>query len=82
MREIVHGDDLQRVVSVAVRYRADIVVALACSVQMCIRDRYDNDLREVWEVVKQNKSNPWDDGVNGEEVWFDLFDDFMCGEVV
>ena len=27
MREIVHGDDLQRVVSVAVRYRADIVVA-------------------------------------------------------
>ena len=27
MREIVHGDDLQRVVSVAVRHRADIVVA-------------------------------------------------------
>ena len=27
MREIVHGDDLQRVVSVAVRHRADVVVA-------------------------------------------------------
>ena len=32
--------------------------------------------------MKRNKSNPWDDGVNGEEVWFDLFDDFMCEEVV
>ena len=27
MREIVYGDDLQRVVAIAVRYRADIVVA-------------------------------------------------------
>lgn len=48
----------------------------------CDTRGYDNDLREVWEAVKQNKSNPWDDGVNGEEVWFDLFDDFMCEEVV
>ena len=40
MREIVHGDDLQRVVSVAVRHRADVVVAAVYAPNLGFGDRH------------------------------------------
>lgn len=48
----------------------------------CDTRRYDTDLREVWEAVKRNESNPWKDDAHSEEAWFDSFDSFMCEEIV
>lgn len=48
----------------------------------CDVRRYDEDLRTVWDVVSKNDTCPWKDDEDELTVGFDLFDDFMCEEVV
>lgn len=40
MREIVHGDDLQCVVTIAVRHRADVVVAAVNALHLGFGERH------------------------------------------
>ena len=48
----------------------------------CDTRRYDNDLSTIWDTVYENDTRPWKDDDEEMTVGFDLFDDFMCGEVV
>lgn len=43
--------------------------------------QYDNDLRWIWSATQENTSCPWnddEDGIRG----YDLFDNYMCEEVL
>ena len=55
----------------------------------CIHKRYECDtaaydmaLEWVWAKVLFNKSNPWQDDEVEEMIGFDLFEDYMCEELV
>ena len=42
---------------------------------------YDNDLHWIWQAMQENTSCPWsddEDGITG----YDLFDNYMCEEVL
>lgn len=42
---------------------------------------YDNDLRWIWSALQENNSCPWHDTEDGI-IGFDLFDVYMCEEVL
>lgn len=54
----------------------------------CIRNnyepdtrRYDNDINWIWQSLQENSSCPWHDDEEGV-IGFELFDLYMCEEVI
>ena len=48
----------------------------------CDTAPYDNDLRWIWSALQENDSCPWHDEEEDSIVGFELFDNFMCEEVI
>lgn len=48
----------------------------------CDTATYDSRLRELWEAIDKNTSCPWQDDEDEGVAGFDLFDGYMCEQVV
>lgn len=48
----------------------------------CDTKPYDDDLRWIWQALQENKSCPWHDDEEDQTIGFDLFDNYMCEEVI